>query len=219
VELLLAAFGVTVNPPAVITSIVLVASSRHRAVAFAAGWMTGLLLVGSAAMLLGDLMAELSGEPSMVILAAKLVAGIALIALGVSQWLKHRGPSAEKETPAWIRSLDDIAAPRAFLIAAAYAALNPKTVALVIAGALTIIEASLGVAAEWAVLVFFVLIASLTVTVPVAFAFVAPERSAESLVSARRWLSDNGSVLTAAVLGVLGVVLMRSGITGLAQLI
>ena len=79
--------------------------------------------------------------------------------------------------------------------------------------------AALGIAVGWAVLVISVLISSLTVTVPVAFAVVAPQRSAESLISARRWLSDNGSMLTAAVLGLLGAVLMRSGITGLAQLL
>ena len=95
-------------------------------------------------------------------------------------------------------------------MAAAYALFNPKTVAFVVAGALTIVDASLGAAAEWAALALFVVLASLTVTAPVAFAVLAPQSSAESLVSARRWLSDNGSILTAAVLGVLGVVLVYS---------
>ena len=217
VEVLLAALGVAVNPPAVIASIMLVASSRGRAIAFAGGWIAGLLLVGSVVALLGDVTALL-GEPSKTRLIAKLVVGIALVALGASQWLKHRSASTEQETPAWMRSLDNITAPRAFLMAAAYALFNPKTVAFVVAGALTIVDASLGAAAEWAALALFVVLASLTVTAPVAFAVLAPQSSAESLVSARRWLSDNGSILTAAALGVLGVVLVYSGITGLTQL-
>jgi hypothetical protein len=79
---------------------------------------------------------------------------------------------------------------RAFLAAAAYASFNPKTLA-------------------------FVVLASLTVTGPVAFAVIAPHRSADSLTAARLWLGDNGSMVTAAVLG---VVLLYSAITGLLQL-
>jgi hypothetical protein len=103
-------------------------------------------------------------------------------------------------------------------VAAAYASFNPKTMAFIVAGALTIIDIPIGVAAEWTVLVLFVLLSSLTVAAPVAYAALAPQRSRESLSSARRWLGNNGAVLTAAVLGVLGAALLYSAATGLAQL-
>jgi threonine/homoserine/homoserine lactone efflux protein len=99
-----------------------------------------------------------------------------------------------------------------------YAALNPKTIAFNAAGVVTILGASLAVEAEWAALVAFVLLASLSVTAPVALSVFAPRRSAEVLALAERWLGDNSAVVAVAVLLVLGLMVLYSGAEGLAQI-
>ena len=63
IECLVAAVGIAVNPPAVVASIVLVSSARHKAVALAGGWVVGLFAVGSVVMLVGDV-TESWGGPS-----------------------------------------------------------------------------------------------------------------------------------------------------------
>lgn len=217
IELLLAAAGVAFNPPAIIASIVLASSSRPKALAFAGGWLVGLLVIGSAVMFAGD-MSEPMGEPSMLALVAKLVLGAVLAIWGLAKWRKQSRPSGADEMPRWMRSLTDLSPTRTFLAAAAYASLNPKTLAFIAAGVLTILEASSGVAVEWITLLLFVILASLSVTVPVALAVIAPHRSADSLAASRLWLSDNGSTITAAVLAILGALLFFSAIAGLLQL-
>ena len=88
VELLLAAAGVAFNPPAIIASIVLASSSRRKAMAFAGGWLAGLLLIGSVVMLVGDV-SELLGGPSMLALVAKLVLGAVLVIWALAKWRKQ----------------------------------------------------------------------------------------------------------------------------------
>jgi hypothetical protein len=213
----LAAAGVAFNPPAIIASIVLASSSRPRALAFAGGWLAGLLVIGSAVMLAGDV-GELLGGPSMLALAAKLVLGAVLVVWALAKWRKQSKSSEAEEVPGWMSSLTGLSSPRAFLVAAAYASLNPKTLAFVVAGVLTILGASVSVTLEWITLLLFVILASLSVTVPVALAVMAPNHSADSLAAARLWLGDNGSMVTAAVLAVLGVLLVYSAVAGLLQL-
>jgi hypothetical protein len=216
IEVLLAALGIAVNPPAVIAAILLVASSRRKALAFAGGWVIGLFIVGSIVMVVGDAVGQ-SGGSSVPMLLVKVAVGIALRGLAGMKWRSHR-TSGDKELPGWMSRLYNISAPRAFLAAAMYAALNPKTIAFNAAGVVAILGASLAVESEWAALVAFVLLASLSVTAPVAFSVFAPRRSAEVLALAERWLGDNSAVVAAAVLLVLGLMVLYSGVEGLAQI-
>jgi threonine/homoserine/homoserine lactone efflux protein len=216
IEVLLAALGIAVNPPAVIAAILLVASSRRKALAFAGGWVFGLFIVGSIVMVAGDVVGRSDGS-SVPMLVAKVAVGIALLGLASMKWRSHR-TSGDKELPGWMSRLYNISAPRAFLAAALYAALNPKTIVFVAAGVVAILDASLAATAEWTALVAFVLLASLSVTVPVAFSVVAPRRSEEVLAHAERWLGDNSALVAAAVLLVLGLMILLSGGEGLAQI-
>ena len=135
IELLLAAAGIAINPPAVIAAILLIASSRRKAIAFAGGWVVGLLIVGCIVMVVGDAV-EQPGGASVPMLMAKAVVGIALLGLAVTKWRSYRRSSGDKELPGWMSRLYNISAPRAFIAAAAFAALNPKTIAFNAAGVL-----------------------------------------------------------------------------------
>ncbi len=213
----MAAAGIAFNPPAVIAAIVLASSSRPKALAFAGGWLVGLLVIGSAALLVGDV-SELLGGPTMLALVAKLILGAALVIWATVKWRKRSQSSGADEVPGWMSSLTGLSSPRAFVVAAAYASLNPKSLAFVVAGVLTILGASLGMAAEWVMLLLFVVIASLSVTAPVALTVLAPRRFAGPLASAELWLSRNASTITAAILGVLGALLLYSAAEGLQAL-
>jgi len=217
IEILLAAVGIAINPPAVIAAILLVAASRRKGLAFAGGWLVGLLLVGGIVLALGEVAGQ-KGSASVSRLVAETVVGIALLWLAALKWRSHRQASAEKEMPGWMSRLSDISAPRAFVVAVAYAALNPKTIAFNAAGVLAILSASFSVQTEWMALLAFVAVASLSVTAPVIAAAVFPRKSAGTLALAERWLGDNSSLVAAGVLLVLGVMLLYSGVEGLAKM-
>jgi threonine/homoserine/homoserine lactone efflux protein len=217
IEILLAAFGIAINPPAVIAAILLLASSRRKAIAFAGGWIVGLLVIGCVLMFIGDAI-ERPGHESVPMLVLKVVVGIALLGFAVSKWRGHRKASGDKELPGWMDRLYHISAPRAFFAAAAYAALNPKTIAFSAAGVLAIMAATLNTRIEWAALFVFVLLASISVTMPVLAGVVFPRRSERALALAERWLGDNSSLVAAGVLLVLGIMVLYTGVDGLVHI-
>lgn len=213
-ELLLAAIGIALNPPAVIAAIVLLSASRGRAVAFSAGWFLGIFASGAAVMVAGDLSHVFEGT-SLVAVLVKLVVGGALVVLAYKKWQSHKAAAGEKEMPGWMRTVSDLSAPRAFGAAAAFAAFNPKTLALTIAGVSALLEAPIDLSVQWGLFALFAVLASASVTVPVAFAVLAPRRSADALTAGREWLVDNSSAVAAGVLAVLGAMVLRSGVDSL----
>jgi hypothetical protein len=219
-DLLPAAIGIAANPPAVIAVILLLSSARpnRNAGAFVAGWMGGLLLAGGAALLLGDI-AVLLGDPTVAFLALKLAIGIGLIVLAVRKWQASRRKLGEREMPGWMASLAGFSAGRSFVVALLFAGLNPKTLAFNIAGVLFIVEAELAVPAKLLMFGVFVLLASMTVGIPLLYHLVAPRSSARVLASVSRWLVNHGTAITAVVLIVIGVLLVLDAGPALISLV
>ncbi len=215
-ELLPAAVGIALNPPAVVAVILMLSSAhpRRNAISFLCGWMTGLFLVGAVVLLVGDLSGALGGQ-STTALVVKLLLGVVLLAVAFTQWRKGRSAAGEPEMPGWMRSLAEFSAAKCFVTAALFSGLNPKTLALNVAGVALIVEAQLSVATEWAALAVFVVLSSVTVAAPVAYYLVAPEGSKRALDASKRWLVANNAAITAVVLLVLGVMLVAAGAQGL----
>lgn len=91
-------------------------------------------------------------------------------------------------------------------------AANPKNFALTAAAGVTVGAAPLGTAQElWAALAYL-LIASLTVLVPVAGWMIAPQKMAGPLEAVMGWMRTNHAVMTGLLLLVFGFVLVGNGI-------
>lgn len=216
-ELLPAAAAIALNPPAVVAVILMLSSatSRKSAFWFAGGWLAGLLAVGAVVLLLGDASGVLSGS-SRIGLIVKLALGLLLLVVAVRQW--RRRPSsagAEAEMPGWMRTLTASSPRKALVTGALFAALNPKTLALNVAGVIVIAEAQLSAVAEMLALLVFVLVASLTVVAPVVYSAVAPVHSEHALDATQQWLMAHNKAITATVLLILGIMLISSGVQGL----
>ncbi len=215
-ELLPAAVGIALNPPAVVAVILMLSSSKSakNALWFVLGWMTGLLVVGAGVLLLGEAGQE-AGSASTIGLVAKTSLGVILLAVAFRQWRRRPPSEDEEEMPGWMRSLAGFSGGKSFATAALFAGANPKTLALNIAGAIVIVEAQLSATAQAAVLVLFVAVASLTVVAPLLYHVLAPRRAAVRLASVQRWLIANSKAVTATVLLLLGIMLIASGVQGL----
>jgi hypothetical protein len=210
-ELLPIAVAIAANPPAVIAVVLMLASreSRRSATWFVLGWLAGLLVVGAGALLIGDA-AGIEDGPSLLGASARALIGVALVGLALRKWLGGSLAGDAGEMPGWMQTVTGMAPGRSFGFAALFAGLNPKTLALNVAGAIVISEGVAGRTGRSVALLVFVIASSLTLLVPLAYGLAAPRHSQGLLAKVQHWLVSNNRPITAGVLGVLGAVVAFS---------
>ena len=216
-DLLPAAVGIALSPLPVVAVILMLFSARAKTngISFVAGWVAGLLVVGGAILLLGADTAGTASEPSRTSLIIQVLLGVLLLAAALKQWRTFRTPSDEPAMPAWMRTIDEFSAGKAFVVAALLSGVNPKNLALNAAGVLVITQAGMSASQEWTALLVFVLLSSLTVALPVAYFLVGGEDSKATLDRARVWLVANNAAVMTVLFLVFGVKLLAAGAQGL----
>lgn len=216
-DLLPAALGIAMSPFPIVAVILMLFSARAKTngIAFVAGWIAGLLVVGGAMLLLGSGSTGTASEPSQSSLIIQVLLGLLLLAAALKQWRGFRAQSDEPEMPAWMRTIDDFSAGKAFVVAALLSGVNPKNLALNAAGVLVITQAGLPSEQEWIALIVFVLLASLTVALPVLYYLIGGESSKAALTRMKVWLVANNAAVMAVLLLVFGVKLLAAGAQGL----
>jgi len=208
-EILAFAVGVAVSPVPIAAVIVMLFTPKAKtnAPTFMAGWISGLLLVGSIVLLIPGLEAS-EGEPNTTAGIVKGVLGLLLLVVAWKAWQKRPGPDETATAPKWMDSIDTFGMGRSFAIGFALSAINPKNFLLVAASAATISASDLTVAEQTVVLLVFTLIAASTVIVPVVGYLIAGERADDVFARTKQWLIQNNSVVMAVLLLVFGVSLL-----------
>lgn len=216
-DLLPAAVGIALSPLPVVAVILMLFSARAKAngISFVAGWAAGLLVVGGAFLLLGGGSAGTASDPSQSSLVIQVLLGVLLLAAALKQWRSFHAPTAGPDMPAWMRTIDDFSAGKAFGVAALLSGANPKNLALNAAGVLVITQAGMSSTQEWTALVVFVVLSSLTVALPVLYYFVGGDKAKARLDSWKIWLTANNAAVMAVVLLIFGVKLLVAGAQGL----
>ncbi len=216
-DLLPAAIGIALSPLPIVAVILMLFSARAKTngAAFVAGWIAGLLVVGGAILLLGGTSAGTSSEPSQTSLIIQALLGLLLLAAALKQWRGFRAPSDEPAMPAWMRTIDEFSAAKAFAVAALLSGVNPKNLALNAAGVLVIAQAGLSSTQEWTALLVFVVLSSLTVALPVLYYFVGGEKAKAKLDTTKSWLIAHNGAVMAVLFLVFGVKLLATGVQGL----
>jgi low temperature requirement protein LtrA len=80
---------------------------------------------------------------------------------------------------------------------------------------LVITQAGMSSEQEWTALIVFVLLASLTVALPVLYYLIGGEKSKAKLDEAKVWLVANNAAVMAVLLLVFGLKLLSAGAQGL----
>lgn len=217
-DILPLAIGVAVSPVPIIAVILMLFSrkARSNSVAFLAGWIAGMAAVGIIVLLLGNA-ADIgtSSGPSRGAAVVRLVLGLLLLFGAFRQWKKRPKEGEEASMPKWMAGIDAFNAGKSFGLAALLSGLNPKNLALVLAAAMTISQAVLSGAQPWIALLVFVVIASLTVAIPVLTYLLAGEKAEGMLGEWKAWLTRNNSAVMAVLFLLFGFVLIGKGIGGL----
>ena len=209
VALALAALPIVLIPLALATN-----RPPRVARAFLAGWLLGVLAVGAVVIALADVIVRPEQHPQWLSVV-KVGLGVALLALAARKFLSRPRGDADPEPAKWMTAVSTMQPRRAFSMALLLAALNPTNLLLVVSGATVIADATYRPLEQTVALVVFAVVGSTGVAIPVVLPLILGDRADPVLAATNRWMTRNSAVIVAAVLLVLGVVLVVNGISGI----
>jgi len=201
------------NPWGIMIAILLLDARRGLGIiwTYVLAW-TGAIGVVMAALLagLGALFGSGSDSANTAVSWVELALGVVLLGFGVRRLLKPQAEEAPAETPRWLRAIENISYPAAFLLGI-YSATYP----VVIAAAGEILRADTTTAGTAALAALFVALGSSSVIAVAALGTFVPSRSAAFLDRMRTWVTAHNRAVITAILFVLGGYLAARGLQGL----
>jgi len=217
-SLLPLAIGIAISPVPIIACILMLFSAKARlnGPAFLVGWVAGITLVTLIVFRLSDATGatdEASG-PSLGDIVILLL-GLGAIALGVKQWKGRPKPGEDAALPKWMQAIDGFTPVKALGFGVLLSALNPKNLGLAIAAGVVIDQATAAGGNAIAMEILFVVIASVSIAVPVTYMLVGGEGAKHTLDGWKTWLGANNAAVMAVLFIVIGAKLVGSGLDGL----
>jgi hypothetical protein len=205
---------ISLSPLTVIPAVLVLQAPRPRpsGLAFLGGWLFGLAGLTALSVGASGLLGGLDKAPPRWSAWLRVVLGAALIVFGVVRWLKRNG---QAESPAWMRSFARITPARAGITGAVLAVVRPDVALICVPAGLGIGTSGLGVAGDWVAAAFFVAIAASSVAIPILAYAAAGSRLDDTLARLKDWMDRNNAVLLAAVLVVIGAMVLYHGIHAL----
>lgn len=210
------AVGVAISPVPIIAVILMLfsKSAARNSLSFLVGWLVGITAVAVVVLAIGPSGSDGESDSSAV---AKIVIGVVFLALGVRQWRSRPGEGEEPKMPSWMAGIDAFTPPKAFGLALLLSAVNPKNLGLTVAAATTIDSFDLDGSDETIVVGVYVLIASITILVPVLGYLLARRRMTPALDTMKAWLMVNNATVMAVLFVVLGAKVLGDGIAALSR--
>jgi hypothetical protein len=201
------------NPWGIMIAILLLDARRGHGVVwtYVLAW-SGSISVVIAALLagLGAVFASGSDSANTAVSWILLVLGVVLLGFGVRRLLSPQDEATPAETPRWLRAIENISYPAAFVLGI-YSATYP----MVIAAAGEILRADTTTGETAALAALFVVLGSSSVVAVAALGTFAPRRSAAFLDRMRAWVTAHNRAVITAILLVLGLFLAARGLDGL----
>jgi threonine/homoserine/homoserine lactone efflux protein len=209
------AVGIAVSPIPIIAAILMLLAPKARAtsVAFMIGWVAGIVAGSVVFTLLSSILPSAAPDATHpVIGVVQILLGVLLLLLALRQWRSRPKDGASGAMPKWMSSIDSMTAARGAVLGFLLSAINPKNLLMSVAAGTAIGGAALAVWQSTIVIAVFVILASVSVAVPVIGFLVAGERLQPTLDRLQKWLTDNNAVIMAVLFLVLGVVVLGKGI-------
>ncbi|WP_082943641.1 GAP family protein [Mycobacterium sp. 1274761.0] len=208
------ALVIALSPLSVIPAVLVLHTARPRptSLGFLAGWLVGLASLTALFLALSGLAGGLRDKPPSWASWARIVIGALLIVFGIYRWLTR---NRSGHTPGWLRSVGKLTPLRAVVTGAALTAANPKVLFICAAAGLAIGSEGLDGVRVWLAIVCFVTVAASTVALPILAYVIFSDRLDEPLARLRDWMERQHATLVAAILVVLGLLVLYKGIHGL----
>jgi hypothetical protein len=202
---------VALSPITIIPAVLVLQAPRPRpsSLAFLAGWLVGLTAVTALCVAASGLLGGLHKSTPSWASWLRVGLGSALIVFGIYRWLTRHGHS---ESPAWMRSFATITPGRAAVTGATLVAVRPDVLLICVPAGLAIGGSGLDMTGDWIAAAFFVAIAASTVAVPILAYAAAGHRLDDVMGRLKDWMEKNNAALMAAILIVIGVMVLYNGI-------
>ncbi|MCG7610678.1 MULTISPECIES: GAP family protein [Mycobacterium] len=212
-ELIPLAMVVALSPLSIIPAVLVLHSPRPRpaGLSFLAGWFLGLTALTAIFVGVSGLFGQLD-EPPTWASWLRIVVGAALIVFGAYRYLTR---AKSEHSPKWMANLSKLTPARAGAAGAVLTVVNPKVLFICVAAGLAIGTAGLGQPGVWAAGLYFVLAAGSTVALPILAYAVSGQRLDPALARLKEWMERNHAVLVAAILVVIGLLVLYKGIHAL----
>ncbi|WP_240630572.1 GAP family protein [Mycolicibacterium sp. GF69] len=213
-ELIPLALVIALSPLSIIPAVLVLHTPRPRptGLAFLAGWLIGLSLLTSAFLQVSSLLGGREGRPPGWASWLRIVVGAGLIVFGLYRWFTRKKSA---HTPRWMQSLSKLTPLRAGGAAMALTVVNPKVLFMCVAAGLAIGTAGGNPRDDWAAVAYFVLAAGSTVALPILAYAVSGDRLDGPLARLKEWMDRQHAVLVAAILVVIGLMVLYKGVHGL----
>jgi threonine/homoserine/homoserine lactone efflux protein len=219
-QVLLYAFVAGASPVALGATLVVLGSrgGRWNALAFAVGVVLGQAVLFLLAYVLG-LAAKPAGTHAHETLRSwlELAFGIALVVVGAKVWFRpprDPPPKTDTRTRVVLDRLAHLSLPAVFGAGVALT-LGPKRLALTVLVTATIANGDVGTVAGFSLSVFYIVVATALVTVPVVLAIVFGDRGAQWMLEVEHWLSAHKRPLTFYPVTILGLLVIVDALIAL----
>ena len=219
-DILPLAIGVAISVVPIVAVILMLFSSRAKtnSVAFLAGWLCGLIVVGGVGLAIagGSGAGSDAGEPKDGVGIVQMLLGVGLLFLAYRNWQKRPAEGEQAATPGWMASIDAFGPLKSFGLAAALSGVNPKNLALTVAAAVSIAASGIATGKQIGALAAFIVLASVTVATPVIAYLILGNKTDNALKSMKAWLIAHNDAIMAVLFLVFGFKLLGDSIAVLA---
>jgi threonine/homoserine/homoserine lactone efflux protein len=218
-EVLPWAVAVALSPVPIIAVTLMLGTPRARTtgVAFAAGWVVGLVAVSTLVFVLAS--ASGADDPdsgsATAVDVLKLALGGLFFVMAIKQLRLRPKAGQEPVMPGWMSAIDDFSSGKSFGLGATLSGVNPKNLALTFGASATVAQAGLSGAASSFALAIFVLVGSLTVVGPVVYFLTFAAKASSALAATKQFMTAHSAAIMFVVFVVLGAKLVGDGVAGL----
>lgn len=212
-ELIPLGLVIALSPLSIVPAVLVLHSPRPRptGLAFLAGWVLGLAALTALFEGISGLLGGLHDKPPSWASWLRIAIGIALIAFGIFRWFtRHNSPHQMPGT----QHITEAGPAKALAIGALLTVVNPKVLFICAAAGLAIGSAGIGPGA-WAASAVFVVISAITVALPILCYAVSGDRLDPALDRLKAWMEKHNAALVAAILVVIGLLVLYKGIHAL----
>jgi hypothetical protein len=214
-EVLTFAVGVAISPVPIIAVILMLFSARARVNGpmFLLGWITALSVLGFGVYFAADAADPASGGGASDAVAwGKLVLGVLLLLLAMRNWRSRPAPGEQPDMPKWMGGIDALGPGKALAFGMLLAAVNPKNLVLTVGAAAGLAQLGLDSSDAVVSLIVFVVVASLSIAVPVGYYLLGGDHARSTLDDLKAWLTVHNNAVMATLFLVFGVKLISDAL-------
>lgn len=213
-ELVPLALVVALSPLSIIPAVLVLQAPRPKptGLAFLVGWVVGLAALTQVFVEVSGLLGGGFDRPPGWASYVRIGVGAVLIVWGIYKFVTRK---RTEHAPKWMSSFGRLTPARAGVTALVLVVVNPKVLFMCAAAGLAIGTEGHGRVGAVLGVVYYVAVAASTVVLPILAYVISGDRLDPTLERLKNWMEAQHATLVAAILVVLGILVLYKGIHGL----